>query len=106
MTYEEMFAQMKEAAQGADASAVEGHLAIQVDIVGEGAGVFYIEVKDGQLYIEPYDYVNRDARLTVSAKDFLKIISGKLDPVTAFTLGRLKVEGSLQKALLLKKINY
>lgn len=106
MRYEEMFDKVKAAAEGIDVSEITEHLAIQVDIIGEGAGIFYIEIKDGSLYIEPYDYVDHDAQFIVSAKDFIKIISGKLDPITAFTLGRLKVKGNFQKALLLKKIKF
>ena len=38
------------------------------------------------------------------AKTLRKIAEGKLDPVAAFTLGKLKVEGSIDKALKLKGI--
>ena len=38
------------------------------------------------------------------AKTLQKIADGKLDPVAAFTLGKLKVEGSIEKALRLKEI--
>ena len=35
---------------------------------------------------------------------FLKIADGKTDPVVAFTLHKLKVEGNFDKALRLKEI--
>lgn len=38
-----------------------------------------------------------------SADTLLKLAAGKLDPVFAFTTGKLKVEGSLEKALKLQK---
>ena len=39
-----------------------------------------------------------------SADTIVKIMNGKLDPVMAFTLQKIKVEGDLGKALLLKQI--
>ncbi len=35
----------------------------------------------------------------MKSDDFNKLISGKLDPVAAFTVGKLKVDGDLGKAL-------
>ena len=41
---------------------------------------------------------------TCSADTLFKIASGKTDPVAAVMLGRLKVEGSIEKALRLKDL--
>ncbi len=104
MTYEEIFAKSKELVGKSDVSDMNGHLAVQVNIEGEGSGAFYIELKDKQLFIEPYEFNDRDCKFTMSAKNFLKLINGELDAVVAFTLGKLKLEGSLEKALEFKKI--
>lgn len=103
MTYEEIVTKVKDTFKDADVSKVNEHLAYQFNITGEGAGSFYVEVKDGKLYIEPYEYHDRDATFICSADVLFKVISGKLDPVMAFTLGKLKVEGDLGKALKLKE---
>ena len=84
-------------------SNVSEHLAFQFNITGEGEGAFYAEVKDGVLYVEPYEYYDRDAIFICSADTLLKLASGKLDPIFAFTVGKLKVEGSLEKAMMLQK---
>lgn len=102
MTYEEIFEKVKELFSTADVSDVQEHLAYQFNIVGEGEGAFYAEIKDGKLYIEPYEYYDRDALFICEARVLFKVISGKLDPVAAFTIGKLKVEGSIEKALKLK----
>lgn len=102
MTYEEIVAKVRELFSGADVSGISEHLAYQFNIVGEGEGAFYVEVKDGQLYIEPYEYFDRDATFICTSDVLFKMISGKLDPVAAFTVGKLKVEGDLGKALKLK----
>ncbi len=102
MTYEEFFAKVKEKFMTADVSDITEHLAYQFNITGEAEGIFYVEVKDGKLYVEPYDYYDRDAIFTASAENLMKIAEGKLDPVFAFTMKKLKVEGDIDKALKLK----
>lgn len=99
MTYEEIFTKTKELILANDVSGLEGHIAIQINITGEGEGAFYIELKDGVVYVEPYEYYDRDCIFIVSGKNFLKMCEGKLNPVAAFTTGKLKVEGSIEKAL-------
>lgn len=103
MTYEEIVDKVKEIFSEADVSMINEHLAYQFNITGEGEGAFYAEVKDGKLDIQPYEYYDRDSLFICSAEVLFKIISGKLDPVLAFTLGKLKVEGSIEKALRLKE---
>ncbi len=103
MTYEEIVDKVKELFSEADVSMIDEHLAYQFNITGEGEGAFYAEVKDGKLDIQPFEYFDRDSLFICSADVLFKIISGKLDPVLAFTLGKLKVEGSIEKALRLKE---
>ncbi len=102
MTYEEIFNEVKKAVKDADVSFVKEHLAYQFTITGEGEGKFYAEVDNGTLMVEPYDYIDCDAEFVADAKTLMKILKGEKDPVLAFTLGKLKVHGSLDKALKLK----
>ncbi|OUP49475.1 SCP2 sterol-binding domain-containing protein [Lachnoclostridium sp. An181] len=102
MTYAEMFAQVKSKLMDVDVSNIHEHLAYQFQITGEAEGIFYVEVKAGKLYVEPYEYFDRDAIFICSAQTLEKIASGKLDPILAVTLGKLKVEGNIDKALKLK----
>lgn len=104
MTYEEIFAKSKKLILKNDASGIEGHIAVQVDITGEGSGAFYIELNDGKIAVEPYEYYDRDCKLIISGEDFLSICGGTLDAVKAFTNGKLKVEGDIDKALQVSEI--
>ena len=51
----------------------------------------------GKLSVEPYDYHDRDARITCSADTLMKIATGKLDPVAAFTCAKSRWTVKLKK---------
>ena len=104
MTYADMFSKVKGMLMDADVSDIQEHLAYQFNITGEAEGIFYAEVKEGKLYVEPYEYFDRDAMFTCSAETLFKIADGKTDPILAVTLGKLKVEGNIDKALKLKEL--
>lgn len=104
MTFSEYFTNVKNAFEGTDVSDMKEHLAYQFNVTGDEAGAFYVEVKDGQLYIEPYEFHDRDAIFIASADTFTAIMNGKMDPIWAFTIHKLKVEGNIEKALKLKDI--
>lgn len=103
MEFQTFFKEVKEKFISTDTSSMEEKLAIQINVTGESAGTFYIEVLEGKLSIEPYEYNDRDVAITISADNLKKLISGKADPVMLFTLGKLKVDGDVGKALELKK---
>lgn len=105
MTYADFFYEIKSRFMGADVSDIHEHLAFQFDINDEEAGgIFYVEVKDGELFVEPYEYYDRDARFISTPDTLMKIAEGKMDPVWAFTTHKLKVDGNIEKALRLKEI--
>ena len=104
MTYAEFFSEIKTKFMDTDVRDIQEHLAYQCNIVGEAEGLFYVEVKDGKLYVEPYEYYDRDVIFVAKAETFMKIAENKLDPVMAFTLQKMKVEGNFDKALKLKDI--
>lgn len=104
MSFQDTFTAVKEQFIDTDVSKLDVPFAIQINLTGKDAGTFYVEAKDGKLSIEPYEYLDRDVLITISSADFLKIAAGKLDPVVAFTFGKLKADGNVGKALELKKL--
>ena len=105
MTYAEFFSEIKGKFMGVNVSDIHEHLAFQFNIEDEDAGgAFYVEVKDGQLSVEPYEYFDRDAMFICSPEVLRKISEGEMDPVWAFTTHKLRVEGNIDKALKLKDI--
>ena len=105
MTYADLFYEIKGKFMGADVSDIHEHLAFQFNIEDEEAGgAFYVEVKDGVLYVEPYEYYDRDAMFICAPDVLFCIADGTMDPVAAFTEQKLRVEGNSEKALRLKEI--
>ena len=97
MEFQKLFDNVKEKTANFDASAYDGFLAIQITLKDLDKQ-FYLEIKDGILTVEPYEYVDRQANLIISSANFVKLINGKLNSVLAFTTGKLKIEGDIGKA--------
>lgn len=104
MTYQELVKYLKDNYEKIDASSVKDHLAMQFNITGEAEGAFYLEIADGKVAIEPYEYYDRDVVVTCSAQDIMDILAGKMDFVEAFNDGKIGAEGNLVKALDLKGV--
>ncbi len=104
MKYEELVADIKKSYEKADAAAVSEHVAVQVNVVGEGEGAFYIEVADGKVSVEPYEYYDRDAVITTTAEEILNIAKGKSTIAAALEAHQIDLSGNSNKALLLGDI--
>ena len=103
MTFNELVEKVRGLAGKVDANGRD-FLAVQVNIEGKENGVFYVEDKDGRINVEPYEYNDRNCAVTMNLTNFNKLIDGKLDPVLAFTTGKLKVDGDIGKALEFSKL--
>ncbi len=104
MTYEKIVENLQKKFAKADVKEIKAHVAVQVDITGEGEGAFYVEISDGKLAIEPYEYYEHDAKLIVSADNLTAVVDGKLDASVAYNEGLLQVEGNLESAAVLKAL--
>ena len=104
MTYESVVEAARNKFYDINVSSVQGTLAFQINIEGKAAsGIFYIEIKDGQVHVEPYEYYDRNAIIHINGTNWIKLINGKLNPVVAFTTGKLTVDGDVNAALEMTK---
>ena len=103
MTFDELLSKVRKVAGEMDISGTDS-LAVQVNITEPESGVLYVEIKDGKVTVEPYEYNDRDCAVTMKMKDFDKLIDGDLNPILAFTTGKLKVDGDIGKALEFSKL--
>ena len=97
MTLDNVVNEVREKASSYKEGSYEGFLAVQITLTDLGEA-FYVEVKDGKLAIEPYEYLDRQANLKITSTNFIKMINGKLNSVVAFTTGKLQIDGDISKA--------
>lgn len=104
MTYEEIVDKVRSVYENADARDIFEHIAVQVNVVGEGEGIFYLEIADRQISVEPYDYYDRDGLIIISADTIFDIADGKLTFHDAYHSGVLQCYGNMDKMRKLQKI--
>lgn len=100
MTYEQVVSKVKAKFQDVDASSIDGIVALQINLEGKNVnGIFYIEIKDNNVNVEPYEYYDRNAVVTVNPTNLLKLLDGKLDLVEAYNKGKVVIDGDAEAAL-------
>ena len=97
MTYKEIVDRVREVFEYADARNVFEHIAIQVNITGESAGIMYIEIAQRQVSVEPYDYYDRDGLVTIDSRVLLDICDKKYTLRSAYKKGMLTYQGNERK---------
>ena len=103
MKYEEIVNKVKDSFADVSLDDKKKHFAIQFNIIGEGEGAFYVELKDGSINVEPYEYYDRDVIFTLSAENLFGLLDGSLDAKKAYLTGKLKVS-SIAKAFEVRAI--
>jgi putative sterol carrier protein len=87
----------KEAASGLD-------LIFQFTISGPGGGSWYSVIRDETCEVQEGSHENPTTTIKMSDEDFIALMSGKLNPMSAYTSGKLKIEGDIMKSQLIEKL--
>lgn len=87
----------KEAAKGLSAT-------YQFDLSGDGGGKWNIAIKDEQCEVKEGQAPSPNITLSMTAKDYLDMINGKLNGQMAFMTGKLKISGDMGLALRLQSL--
>jgi putative sterol carrier protein len=77
---------------------------IQYHLLGDQGGDWVIKIAHGACTVEPGTTDKPSLTLTAEAADYLKIISGKMNAMSAFAEGKIKLKGDL--ALAMKLMNF
>lgn len=102
MDYSEVIREVKKSLKDIDLSLIKEHIAVEVDVEGEGEGAFYIELGTEKVIVMPYEYYDRDIRIRGQAHAIIDILDGKL-PLKD-SQGLVRWEGNLAKAAVLRKV--
>lgn len=101
MTYEELVTRVRDATKNARVSKAVGHVAFQFNVEGEGEGAFYLEISDGKVYVEPYEYYDRDVIIVTTADVIIQMLEGELLPRIAYANEKLRAYGNVDQLQVL-----
>jgi putative sterol carrier protein len=69
----------------------------------EGEGQWKVDVSDGGITVTEAGG-EADVTITTSAETFEKVVSGDLNPTSAYMSGKLKIKGDMGAAMKLQKL--
>ncbi len=113
LTFEQAFTTLKAAYEALDADYLRrrGHelpedyrRIVQVQILGRGAGIFYLDFTRQGLSVVPTTYHDADAFIAGSFDNLLGMTDGSVSPDRLFMNGQLKVEGNISKGAELRRM--
>ncbi|HQW35192.1 MAG TPA: SCP2 sterol-binding domain-containing protein [Thermoflexales bacterium] len=68
---------------------------VQLNATGEGGGQYAVALADEKANFTEGAAENPNVTIEVKADDWVKIMSGEMDPTMAFMMGKLKITGDL-----------
>nr|XP_032799952.1 non-specific lipid-transfer protein-like isoform X1 [Petromyzon marinus]XP_032799953.1 non-specific lipid-transfer protein-like isoform X2 [Petromyzon marinus] len=71
---------------------------------GDEIGVWTVDVKTGNGSVHYASGLPADVSLSVSDEDLVSVMSGRLNPQTAFFQGKMKIAGSMAAAMKLQSL--
>jgi putative sterol carrier protein len=98
----QVFAEMpnrfnKEAAKGLNA-------VYQFDLSGDGGGKWHVIIKDENCEVKEGPAASPSITISMTAQDYLDMISGKLNGQMAFMTGKLRIAGDMGLALRMQSL--
>ena len=100
ITVREIFARMKSNFLPEAAGDLKATVAYVLN--GDGGGAWTLKVADAQVEITEGLESRADATVSAGADDFVKVVLGQLNPVSALMTGKVRIEGDpflVQKCL-------
>jgi NAD(P)-dependent dehydrogenase (short-subunit alcohol dehydrogenase family)/putative sterol carrier protein len=102
VTVRGIFEKMGQTFQADKASGVD--VVFQYVISGPGGGSWYAAIQDSRCQVVEGTHEKPTTTIKMGDEDFVKMISGELKAMAAFTSGKLKVEGDIMKSQLIEKL--
>lgn len=77
---------------------------IQYELTGDDACSYFATIKDGACTMEAGQHDAPQMTITMAASDFVDMIEGRLDGMTAFMSGKLQVGGDMSLAMKMQQL--
>jgi hypothetical protein len=94
-------ANVKDAVKNVVVSKTVGHVAFQFNVKGEAEGAFYLEIADGKISVESYEYYDRDIIIETTAAVIMRMLEEDLQPMLAYTNELMEVHGDVEQICVL-----
>src|SRR5499425_1156836 len=102
MTPKEIFDQMS---ANVNADAAKGmNSTIQFNLSGDNGGQWYVAIKDGKAEVSQGTAPSPNMTLSMTAQDYVDMITGKLNGQMAFMSGKLKISGDMGLAMKMQTL--
>ena len=102
MTIQDVFRLLPEAFQADKAEGVD--IVFQYSISGDNGGEWYALIKDQTCEVTKGTHDSPTTTILMNEEDFVALIQKQLDPMQAYTTGKLKIKGDLMKSQLIEKL--
>ena len=93
-----MFDAAKAGLANANVSGLNGHVAIQIEVTEDGCGIFYAEITDGVLNVQPYDYRDNTAAVTLPHSTLFALLRRETTLPEAVAQEKALVQGCMESA--------
>lgn len=105
MTFKERCERIQQIFDRIDANNAKDNLSAWVNVTGGDGGtmLFAILNRKKALVFNPDAQKKTDLQVTISGENLDLILDKKLDPVQAFTKGKIKIKGNIIKVFSLRK---
>jgi NAD(P)-dependent dehydrogenase (short-subunit alcohol dehydrogenase family)/acyl dehydratase/putative sterol carrier protein len=102
LTVRKVFERIPEVFRAEKAAGLD--VVFQFVIGGGGGGTWHVKVKDKQCEVKEGAHEKPTTTIKMGDEDFVKMIQGQLNAMSAYTSGKLKIEGDLMKSQLIEKL--
>jgi len=104
MTTKEIFNEMQKRMDANPAKLTGIKAVYQFDISGADPGIYSVAIADGKGVISEGSLASSDITIGMTSNDFADMVEGRLDGITAFMGGKLKVKGDMMLAMKLQSL--
>ena len=104
MTTKEIFNEMQKRMDANPAKLAGMKAVFQFDISGADPGIYSVAIADGKAAVSEGTSSSSNITITMASNDFADMVEGKLDGITAFMGGKLKVKGDMMLAMQLQSL--
>lgn len=104
MKTKEIFSEMQKRMDANPAKLAGIKAVFQFDISGADPGAYSVAIADGKATVSESTSASSDIAITMASNDFADMVEGKLDGITAFMGGKLKVKGDPMLAMQLQSL--